>query len=335
VRTGAPVPNATASEESAVIADEAFRAQSVGRTETCARRASSYPHDESNMLERERHRRRMPQGVRRIAHLSDVHMLEEKPNPSTVHNLSLKFLSFGRPLDARGRVNKLRRALASAKRAGADHFIVSGDLTEVGAPAQFEAFAGVLSEAAIQPDRVTLVPGNHDAYTSGDAWRRALEGPLRPYARGAAFEPGKVVDHGNVVFLPVDVSCFQSIARSAGELTAQAADVLTARLSDPYFQGKSVVIVQHHPPFARGVMQWIDGLRGYARLMDLLARHVHVQLLHGHLHHVVDRIVGLGTGRSRIFGAPATVEDREGVPRVRLYEVHDGVLEAAGMCPVM
>jgi Icc protein len=268
--------------------------------------------------------------MRRIAHLSDVHMLEERPNPSRVHNLSLKFLSLGRVLDPRGRVLKLKRALAAAKRAQADHFVISGDLTEVGAPEQYDAFAGVLHDSAIDPQNITLVPGNHDAYTSGEAWRRALEGPLRAFTSGAAEEPGKLVDRGPVIFLPLDVSCYQSIARSAGELTTQAADALSQRLSDPALTNKTVVLVQHHPPFARGILQWIDGLRGYARLMDLLSRHVHVHLLHGHLHQVVDRIVG---PKSRIFGAPATVDDGEGVPRVRLYEVREGALEAVGMCP--
>jgi 3',5'-cyclic-AMP phosphodiesterase len=271
--------------------------------------------------------------LRRIAHLSDVHMLEAKPNPSPLHNLSVQFVSLARPLDAQGRARKLRRGLAAAKKSGAEHFVISGDLTEVGTPDQFEAFAEELAASAIDPERVTLVPGNHDAYTSGEAWKRALEGPLRPYASGAALEPGRVVERGEIVLLPIDVSCFQSIARSAGELSPANGDALERRLADPGFQKKAIVVVQHHQPFAhaRSAWQWIDGLRGTARIMELLARHPRVSVLHGHMHKVVDRIVGLG--RSRILGAPAIVEDVEGEPRVRLYEVRDGTLESIGMCP--
>ncbi len=270
---------------------------------------------------------------RRIAHLSDVHMLEARPNPSALHNLSVQFVSLARPLDARGRARKLRRGLAAAKRAGADHFVISGDLTEVGAPDQFEAFAEELDASGIDPERITLVPGNHDAYTSGEAWRRALEGPLRPYVRGAALEPGHVVERGDVVLLPIDVSCFQSIARSAGVLSPANGDALERRLDDPALEKKAIVVVQHHQPFthARSAWQWIDGLRGSERLMGLLARHPRVSVLHGHMHKVVDRIVGLGV--SRIFGAPAIVDDAEGEPRVRLYDVRDGALESLGMCP--
>ena len=269
--------------------------------------------------------------VRRIAHLSDVHMLETRPS-SSGHDLSVKFLSFGRALDGPSRGRKLRHALAVAKRSGADHFVISGDLTEIGTPPQFEAFAAELDASDIHPERITLVPGNHDAYSSGDAWKRALEGPLRAYATGAAAEPGRVVDRGDVVFLPVDVSCHQFVARSAGELTAENAEALERRLSDPGFANKTVVVVQHHQPWshARKAWQWWDGLRGHARLMDLLGRYRPVSLLHGHMHKVLDRLVGLS--RSRVFCAPAIVEDEEGAPRVRLYDLRDGALEAVGMC---
>ena len=225
----------------------------------------------------------------------------------------------------------MERAIATAIRAGADHLVISGDLTEVGADAQFEAFASVLHDSGIPPENVTLVPGNHDAYTSGEAWRRALEGPLRAYRGTAADREGKVVERGDIYFLPVDVSCPQPITRSAGELRPDAATALEARFRDPGLSNKALVVVQHHHPFAheRSTWQWMDGLRGSARLMDSLAKHSNVQVLHGHLHKAVDRIIGLG--KSRVLGAPATVDDTEGTPRVRLYELRDGQLEAMGL----
>ena len=75
-------------------------------------------------------------------------------------------------------------------------------------------------------------------------------------------------------------------------------------------------------------MQWIDGLKGWARLMDLIERFPAVHTLHGHLHHVVSQVVGLG--RERVFGAPAIVDDPVDRPRVRLYDVHGTALESVG-----
>ena len=273
--------------------------------------------------------------VRRIAHLSDVHLLDPKPPRTTSrYKLATGFVSLSRPLDVRARARKLYRAVRTAKAAGADHIVISGDLTEVGSDAEFEHFAEVLGSCDVDPDDVTLVPGNHDAYTTGDGWRRALAGPLARYRASSASETGKLVDRGGVVFLPVDTSQFQSIARSGGEFTREAFEAIDRRLSDPALRDVPPVLVLHHPPFGYGknhVWQWIDGLRGFGRAIELLTRHPRLHVLHGHLHKVVDRIIG-GLGKSRVFGAPATVDDREGVtPRVRLYDVHGGVLESVGL----
>ena len=122
--------------------------------------------------------------ARRIAHLSDVHMLDARPSRArSGYSMGHRFLSFGRPLDAVGRRNKLVHALSAARRVGADHVVVSGDLTEIGSPGEFECLGEALHESGIAPERITLVPGNHDLYTSADAWSRALQGPLAAFAR--------------------------------------------------------------------------------------------------------------------------------------------------------
>lgn len=268
--------------------------------------------------------------IRRIAHLSDAHILEGRPaSGQSGYELGVRFVSLGRPLDAKERARKLSGAFRAAREAGADHYVVSGDLTETGTREQFEAFAEVLHGTGIEPCRMTLVPGNHDAYTARDAWVRALEGPLAPFAKTSALRMGHVVDFDDVCFLPVDVACHQSVTQSAGELPLETALALERRLEDPGLARKAVVVVQHHPPFKRpGAWQWVDGLRGWATLMGLLGRFAHVQLLHGHLHRVVNTVAHFG--RNRIFGAPAVVDD-EDAPRVRMYEVRNGALESLGV----
>ncbi len=273
--------------------------------------------------------------VRRIAHVSDVHLLDPKtPDQGARYRLATKMVSMGRAIDPEGRSRKLLRALLRAKAEGADHFVVSGDLTEVGSDREFELFAEVLHAASLPNDSVTIVPGNHDAYTTPDGWKRTLLGPLRAFAGGSAGANVRRVDRDNVVFLPIDSTRFQSIVRSGGEVTQGTAEALAAHLRDPSLAGKSVVIVQHHPPFVHrsgAVWAWIDGLRGCSRLLDMLVKHPHVQILHGHLHTVVDRFVGLG--KQRVFGAPATVDDEENEPRIRLYDVGSDSLVPVGTPP--
>jgi 3',5'-cyclic AMP phosphodiesterase CpdA len=260
----------------------------------------------------------------RIAHLSDVHLLESRQRVGERYSLRTRLVSYARALDAKRRAENLRRALAVASRA--DHVVVTGDLTEMGSDAQFGVLAEILHDSKITPERVTLVPGNHDAYTSADGWTRALAGPLRELAATSAGDPGKIVDLGALTLLPVDATRFQSIAQSGGEVRPELADALDARLSDADVARRPVVVVQHHPPFApQGrVWRWVDGLRGAARLLDVLRTHVNVSLLHGHKHVAADYLVG----RTRVFSASAVVDDTDAA-RVRFYELRDGVLQVA------
>src|ERR1700684_4155289 len=171
----------------------------------------------------------------RIAHLSDIHLLDETRTDrvrARSYDLSTHFVSIGRPLDPVERRQKLRNGLQAAKRAGANHFVISGDLTEMGTKAQYDVLAETLHESGVAPWRITLVPGNHDAYDSPTAWRDALDGVLRPWAPTSARNPGAVVDVGDVCFLPVDVACHQPVTRSAGEIDDGAVAALERRVID-------------------------------------------------------------------------------------------------------
>ncbi len=271
------------------------------------------------------------QHATRIAHLSDVHMLDARPSSArTSYSMGHRFLSFGRPLDAVGRRRKLAHALSAARRVGASHVVVSGDLTEIGTPGEFETLAEGLHESGFSPERITLVPGNHDLYTSPDAWQKALEGPLAAFRETSAQEPGRIIDCGAVRIMPLDVTRHQPVTRSAGWIDDLALDTIEHRAADPGLCDRPLLVVQHHPPFVRKTqaLHWLDGLVGAARFMGILDAFRHLFVLHGHLHSAVNRVLSCGV--ARIFGATAIVDDRDS-PRVRLYDVRGGIFEAAGL----
>jgi 3',5'-cyclic AMP phosphodiesterase CpdA len=273
----------------------------------------------------------MNTNVTRIAHLSDVHMLDARPDRvRSGYSMGHRFLSFGRPLDAVDRRRKLAGALSAARRVRADHVVISGDLTEIGDPGEFESLAETLHESGIAPERLTLVPGNHDLYTSPEGWKQALAGPLAAFRATSAEEPGRVIDCGGVRIIPLDVARYQPVTRSAGWIDDLALDAVQRRAADPGLSDRPLVVVQHHPPFVRATKawQWIDGLIGAARMMSILEACRHLFVLHGHLHSVVNRVLECGV--ARVLGATATVDDKD-TPRVRLYEVREGKLEAAGL----
>lgn len=256
----------------------------------------------------------------RIAHISDLHLLEPEVGlRSAIERARLYYLSALRPLGAAGRVQRFRKALESAKAAGFDHLVITGDLTEDGKAGQFEEVARVLHESGIAPEKVTLIPGNHDAYEDPRGWERALEGSLSAFAKTSGGGTDKVIDLGELALLPISTSVHQHWSSSWGQIHRDELESLDRRAADPGLAKKALLIAQHHPPHPHrfAPMQWLDGLRENARLLALLARRATLQVLHGHMHLPVTRMLG-EEGELRIFGAPAVVEAKE--PEIRYYE---------------
>jgi 3',5'-cyclic AMP phosphodiesterase CpdA len=110
-----------------------------------------------------------------LAHLSDPH-LPPLPAPR-LRDLMGKRV-FGYLNWTRNRQKFQRRdvvdALVSDMRAqGPDHIAITGDLVNLALEAEFEPARAWL-EGVGAPDRVTVVPGNHDAYVRVTRHRRSL-----------------------------------------------------------------------------------------------------------------------------------------------------------------
>lgn len=259
----------------------------------------------------------------RIAQVTDLHLLEEgHVRRSGVEKWRLRYLSFGRPLCAKERRARALAALIRARRTDADHVVVTGDLTEDGVASQFEVLAGVLAESKLSPERVTLVPGNHDLYDDGRAFLRALEGPLRAYAKTS--RPGAVTELSDVVIVPVSTAVPLPVTRSSGEIEEGALGRLSRLAQDPHLAWKAVMAAQHHPPGRHPIApwHWLDGLQAPEAMDALLARFERLHVLHGHAHRSVDRAVRAGAS-PRVFGAEAVVD---GETTVRLYRATLGRL---------
>ena len=87
--------------------------------------------------------------------------------------------------------------------------------------------------------------------------------------------------------------------------------------------GRALVLAMHHPPHRRfpGV-QWLDGLAQHAAVGEILERHDHVHVVHGHTHAAADRAVRPGA-TPRVFSTAAVVD---GKAPLRLYDARHGRL---------
>lgn len=264
-----------------------------------------------------------------LAHLSDLHLLERGHEKRRgLARQRLAYLSTGAPLDAEWRIRQTVFALQTALRLGADHVLVTGDLTEDGDRAQFEVLAEVLERSGLDPETVTLVPGNHDAYSERDAWSQALEGPLRAFRRTSS--PGAYTVLSAAVVKPVSTTVEgQWFTRACGAIRDTDVHAIRCLASRPDLREHAIVVAQHHPPSPRPLLlDWIDGVHNAAAERDLLLERTRLHVVHGHVHRERTRRL-CGRNHAQIFSAPA-VRVRglsDAPPRVRLYRAEAGSLQ--------
>lgn len=254
----------------------------------------------------------------RIAHLSDLHLLEPAVRTRKGTDwFRVHYLSLRRSLDYVARRARAEQALRAARDHGFDHLVITGDLTEDGALVQYEVLADVLEASGIPASKITLVPGNHDAYGAAMPWDAAITGPLARWA--ATSREGGAAWLDDCVIVPVSSAVPQTFLRSSGRVEVDSLDHVGAIASrEP---GRPVVIAQHHPPYA--VMhQWVHGLLNHEEVTGLLEARDNVTVLHGHIHRRKERGLYAG-GPLRIF-SPFAVADN--VAPLRMYEVADGLL---------
>ena len=237
----------------------------------------------------------------------------------------LWLLSAFRKLDEMERCARLRAALRAYKTSGAEHLVITGDLTEDGTQAQFELLAELLLDSGIDPAEITLTAGNHDAYTRPDAFERAIAGPLRAFARTS--KPGCMTVLDEVTIVPVSTVIRQSISRSAGAIPRAHLEWVDRVARMFKGSGRAIAVAQHHQPFGHRLrpVNWIDGLQNHTSALSLLRRHGELHVLHGHRHQSSDRPVGMDEP-PRVFGTSACVSHPT---PLRLYEACDGQLRPA------
>ena len=114
-----------------------------------------------------------------LAHLSDWHATS--PDGCRWTDLANKrllgWLSWRHRRQHWHRPEVLRELFKDLKRQAPDHVAVTGDLTNIALPQEFEEAAQLLAELG-PPEWVSLVPGNHDAYVPvprAEGWDRWSE----------------------------------------------------------------------------------------------------------------------------------------------------------------
>jgi 3',5'-cyclic AMP phosphodiesterase CpdA len=242
----------------------------------------------------------------RLVHLTDPH-LTRPPGPRGLLGRSafgkryLGYLSWQRKRRHQLRRGWLDELTAEVVALAPDQIIVSGDLTQIGTAEELDAARGWLEQLG-PPERVLLVPGNHDAY-GPDSWANLSRawGPYLPGLGRGGFPVVRDTDDG-VLLLGLNSAEPTPPLSATGALGKVQLSRLHGMLDA--HRDRLTVLAVHHPPLP-GLIGYRKRLRDAGRLAALLTPgRAHV-ILHGHRHLNQTSI----HDRTRVFcTAPASAE---------------------------
>jgi 3',5'-cyclic AMP phosphodiesterase CpdA len=217
-----------------------------------------------------------------LAHLSDPH-LPPLPKPRLIElagKRALGYVNWTRNRHKYQRREVLDALVADVKAQGPDHIAVTGDLVNLALEAEF-APARAWLDGVGPPDRVTTIPGNHDAYVRATSHRF-----------GETFAPYLAGDDGRIGFPsvrrrgPLALICLSTAVptlplMATGTLgrdqLAALEEVLERLAAEDVFR----VLLVHHPLKSGAYHKRMTDSAG---LLTLLKRHGVELILHGHDH---------------------------------------------------
>ena len=274
-----------------------------------------------------------------LAHITDPHV--GPLPPVRVRDLMNKrlfgYLSWRRRRHAIHRPEILAALRRDLVEAAPDHVAVTGDLTNIALPAEFRKTLQWLVDLG-QPDRVTAIPGNHDAYIavpwedSIGLWSDYMAGDPVSGRQSSPMGPDDfptVRIRDNVALIGLTTAQATPLFLATGSVgTAQLAR-LEPRLTELGAQGYCRVILLHHPPCP-------EGLSRRKRLVDAdaflqVVRRCGAELvLHGHDHKFGTASIDSVQGRVAVFGVPSASALGDGKRPQSHYHLYGVVRTAAG-----
>jgi 3',5'-cyclic AMP phosphodiesterase CpdA len=219
-----------------------------------------------------------------LAHLSDPHL---PPLPAArFRDLAgkrvLGYLHWTRKRHKYHRRDVLDTLVSDMQKLAPDHIAVTGDLVNLALEAEFAPSRSWL-ESVGAPDRVTVIPGNHDAYVRvtqhrfAEAWGDYLAGDAAD--RGMPFP--FLRRRGPLALIGVSSAVPTPPLMATGRLGPSQLEALERILADLSAERAFRVLLVHHPLRSDARVKRLTDSQA---LLALLKRHGVELVLHGHDH---------------------------------------------------
>jgi len=267
-----------------------------------------------------------------LAHLTDVHLGPIAGFSPRYWNVKrgLGYINWARNRRAVYRRDVLDRIVADMQAQQPDHIAVTGDLVNIGLP-QEHIDALTWLESLGPPERVSVVPGNHDIYsrlrsdTGTRRWAPYMSwNDEAKYIVGEAPEFPFVRVLGDVALIGVNSAIRTPPLLAWGQVGWPQLASLELALSRLWKDSMFRVVLIHHPPLPASAGRF-RRLRDAAALEWVLQRHGAELILHGHDHCNASALLDCEPGTAAIVGAPSAslghLYKNEPLARYNLYRV--------------
>ena len=216
-------------------------------------------------------------------------------------------------------------------RTNPDHIAVTGDLTHLSLPAEFRQTRHWL-ESLGSPDKVTVIPGNHDTYVK-TVWQQTLAhwtDYMRSDDADIADNPASGLEsifpslrvRGRIALIGVCTALPTAPHLAVGAIGDRQLHKLETLLAHTADQDLFRVLLIHHPP-APGTVSWRKRLTDAPALQSLLARCGAELVLHGHGHQTDLSKLKTPGGPVPVIGVPsASALSRTPQRRARYFTYH-------------
>jgi len=215
---------------------------------------------------------------------------------------------------------------------GVDHLALTGDLCNIALESEWAAALRWIEATKLPADRVTVIPGNHDAYVSKVVVDGVFERMFSPFqtaelrADDATYPFVRL--RGDVALVCTSTGVPTGDTGAWGRIGEGQLVRLESLLTAPEVRSRQRVVLVHHPPLVNRHGEERN-LRDRSALQDLLTRTGADLVLHGHDHRdFFNELPGPGGKRIPVVGAGSASYD--GPPdrrsRYHIFEIAAGAI---------
>lgn len=226
-----------------------------------------------------------------FAQISDPHLssLEGVRPRDLLNKRALGYLSWRRKRRFEHRIEVLQALQRDLQHFSLDQLLVTGDLTHIGLPQEFEQARSWLQQLGA-PDEIALVPGNHDTCVAAPwdktfaLWQDYMvsdNAPAGATSQAAIFPSLRV--RGDIAFIGVSTGCPKPPLMATGTAGADQLSRLPALLQETADRGLFRVVHLHHSPLP-GQEKWRKRLTDASAVQALLTEYGAELVVHGHGH---------------------------------------------------